>query len=93
MLNTIDNKDLIKILNDIHKEIVNLRKEVQYALNTDNNEHYISIKEISDKYNKTYQAVYKKVYNRVDITKIIKVRNLLSIPKSLVRCLDYKLDV
>lgn len=85
-----NNDELIKILNLMKKEIADLKQEVRCALNTDHDEHYISLVEIAKKNGVSYQSVNKKVYNHIDATKIVKVRNLLSIPKTMVRYLGYK---
>ena len=90
----LDNKQCLKEIEDrftvLRDEVIKLRKEIQYSLNTDHDEHYISLVEISKKYGVSYQGVSKKVYNHIDATKIVKVRNLLSIPKTMVRYLGYK---
>jgi len=87
-------ENLTKIMREefvlVHQRFNDLAKDIYCALNTDDNKNYISLVEIAAKYGVTYQGVHKKVYNHIDPTKIIKVRNLLSIPRTQVRYLGYK---
>ena len=52
--------------------------------------NYISIKQIAEVYGKSYQAISKRVNNKINRKYIIKVGGVLSIPKSQLKHLEYE---
>jgi hypothetical protein len=91
------NSETMEILLDMKKqieflttEIVELHNIIEKEFNVNIESNWISFNQIASMVGISYTAVYKKVHNRIHPDFIRKVDGLLSIPKRLLKELDYE---
>lgn len=83
-------KSMSRKIESLTTEVIELRSIVESGFDVKIESNWISLSQIASMVGVSYTAVHKKVHNRIHPNFIQKVGGVLSIPKRLLKELEYE---